>query len=696
MTPERALAVAHAELVAAADQGDDGRLDWAFDRLAAALDRFSDDDAAVEALEGCMDRHLDALRGRWAAPSDEDGLSGGVVNEDAADAAVLYLALVEDFFAACDLPFDVARTRVRRARLLIAQEREDAARMLLLGSLAQTDAVPVEVYGGRVHGLLASVVHEQNPSYAVHLLGEAVDRYRAAGDDVGVAEMLILRAGPLEAIGLREQAALDYEEAAKVWASIEVLPEERAERDQEIAEATFGAGIQYLDMAMEAIEAEDVPRWTTVLRRGFPLLQAGRNAASEEDFKELGGVDALLVLAATLLAWGLLRQRDDGVPIAPAEALAALGAVEALTPAVDDETRLGYLTMAAVAHGLSSEQPVADAAARRALDLARRVRDHAAVTFLRAAVAALATGRPQVDTGELKRALEGYGAELASALRHQRVSQKLLSEDESAFSDIEEMTADASDTSGSDDLLLLGLRVVYQARGEIPGEARSSLGRLELAFERLARTMPAEHVVRLRPMVVMARAAVLFADGRRSEADRLLRVETSEQLAAGGRGWAARLQGLAGQFDVEAGRPRSGAERLMTSAIAVRAELADLPSSAERAAQRAMTLAILEAAVSAVAAVDDRTLLAELVETLRCQSLPEPLAPDAPVRSLLALMSDADDVAQPWAEQETVVTVPPRVVMPWGAAALGRHYDEAARFAPALADAPLVRLVVPR
>ena len=228
------------------------------------------------------------------------------------------------------------------------------------------------------------------------------------------------------------------------------------------------------------------------------------------------------------------------------------------------------------------------------------------------------------------------------------------------------------------------------------------------AQERLARlTAPGAAgdpftALALDAMMPLYQALAAQAAGDLAGFERELGVLHDRTLASGAGPMAARVLGMLAIADIERRRPRAALERLLPALLASRARLSDLPSSAEREAYRTSLAGVATTAVALVAGLPDARLLTELLETLRTQGLPlteEAATADAPPIAALLAGFSPQVPGMPdgtWREQASLLPVAPLVVLPWGTVALARHHDEAARYAPELADARRVRLVVPR
>lgn len=284
------------------------------------------------------------------------------------------------------------------------------------------------------------------------------------------------------------------------------------------------------------------------------------------------------------------------------------------------------------------------------------------------------------------------------------------------------LSADTSTTSDEPAVALAEIRSEFIERGELGkavsaaagelnqllrqsrfDEARRGIDELESLATRAMDDSRSSYVLPLLSYLpALLRANLAMAQAGRTSAWEPLRECHDAMIAAGAHLPAARTAIVLARICFEAGRTREAADRAIPALLALIAHYLALPDAGER---RFWSTAVAEAAhLSLVAAsrLDDRRLVAELIETVRGHAMPEPVGASA-AHSLQALLSTAAstmdfvDADHPWVETSaTVLTAAAAIHMPWRRIALVDFMGPARLYGDVVGRSGIVSLVVSR
>ncbi|MBL8929306.1 MAG: hypothetical protein JNL54_04205 [Kineosporiaceae bacterium] len=238
-------------------------------------------------------------------------------------------------------------------------------------------------------------------------------------------------------------------------------------------------------------------------------------------------------------------------------------------------------------------------------------------------------------------------------------------------------------------------------------EAEALVAEMDALVER-AVTAPESHyqVPMLSWLPALARGAVaLRVDSRLRSAEEHLAECHRRMLATGSLLPAARVAVVLARLAADRGRPDAAIDRVVPALLGLRSLAHDLPDAGERRIWQAATADAAQVALSAAARHGDPRLVAELLETLRANAMPELVArTDAATGSLAELLADVSASATAVGERRRTsgsdsavrLARPPAVLMPWGRRpALERHLDPALAYG-GVQSSGAVPLQVPR
>lgn len=652
--------------------GSDAELDAAVEAVAEALLEAEDLIEAVGELDDMVTAQLDqGLRIALDSGQDRDALG-----------VRLYAACIEDLYTGLDWPFPAADTRLQRGQLALDLNLLDEAETLLREAATALDE-DQDFHAGTPWHLLGEALRRQ------HRNAEAVEAYARAAEISAACSAHGQAAESFDALaGLTvttdpERAATAFERAAGHWRHVE----EHAEAD----ESEILAGRAAVEL-LSGCDAADTERRERFARKAFEI---GRRLDD----------DALAAMGALQLGLVHLERLDA----APAIDVLQFG-VESCERLTDRSLQALTLGMLAVAQLLRPDLAAAEHVIRRALALADHLEDQDFVDLLVTTLASLTQSRADLTTAQqLIEVVQGrlIDQDLAFLRDQKAIMERLAAEDVSGMHELaERMVARAGDDPRSAEhaAFALGILILMDAAAQDGATATARLAQLDRIVQ-LARTDGDRFGARgLELVMPLYRALAALARGDRQVSIGELERWHGELLAGrgGSSALAARAAALLGFVHGESGRADSAVAWLVPAVVFHLREFSLVPSSSERAAIRRQLDGAVAAALRAIAATGDAVLLSEFLETIRSQSMPDPVddSPDQ-TRSVAALVTllipGRLGTHQDWIEQETSMSVPPRVVMPWGRIALEHVDEQVARYAPGPRSSPgLVRLQVPR